>query len=165
MSAFSSSFSIDAARAWKQRREAMVAQMAQRLIDAGAINDRPAAFDCLIGHGYGRHADLLLDQAISAAQLAAVATAMQKPPMRPIAIIPLIDGSLSSPPSADGFTAAKIEIMAQDLVQAGALGCEQQAILTLSNRGHGHRDIGRLVARARARARELHAAAPKRISR
>ncbi|MGJ5163206.1 hypothetical protein [Bradyrhizobium sp. HKCCYLR1051] len=68
-------------------------------------------------------------------------------------------------PELDGFTSAKIEIMAQDLVQAGALGCEQQAILTLSNRGHGHRDIGRLVGRARARARALHAAAPKRISR
>ncbi|MGJ5149828.1 hypothetical protein [Bradyrhizobium sp. HKCCYLR1023] len=98
-------------------------------------------------------------------QLAAIADAMQEPPMRPIAAIPHIDGSLSSPPCTDGFTAAKVEIMAQDLVKAGAFACEQQAMRLLSNRGHGHADIGRLVGRARARARELHAARPKRISR
>ncbi|MGJ5000534.1 hypothetical protein ACQR10_04370 [Bradyrhizobium sp. HKCCYLRH2060] len=99
-------------------------------------------------------------------QLTAVAGAMQEPRMRrSIAAIPLIDGSLSSPPCTDGFTAAKVEIMAQDLVQSGAFGCEQRAILTLSDRGHGYRDITRLVGRARIRARQLHAAQPKGISR
>jgi hypothetical protein len=163
--AAASPFSIDAARAWRRRRELTIAQMAQRLIEAGAVSDRLAASDCLLGHGYGRHVAILLDQAISTAELALVATAMQEPPMRPTAAFPLIDGSLSSPPSSDGFTAAKVETMTQDLIAYAAFDDEHAAIRTLSGRGHGHGDIVRLVDRAMARARALHAERATRISR
>lgn len=152
MPALASPFSIDIAHAWKRSRDAMTGDMAQHLIDADAIGDRIAARECLLRRGYGRHAELLLDHAIEAAQIKAVAEAMREPDLKP--------GH-----ETDGFTSAKIEIMAQDLMQSGAFSCEQQAILVLSKRGHGQRDIGRMVRRARARARELHAMMPKRISR
>jgi hypothetical protein len=161
--AAASPFSIDAARTWKRRRETMIAQMARRLLDAGVVSDRLAASDCLFSHGYGRHVAILLDQAISTAQLAAVAAAMQEPPMPDITTLPLIDGSLSTTP--DGFTTAKVEAMAQDLIAYAAFDDERAAIRTLSGRGHGQGDIVRLVDRARARARALHAERSTRISR
>ncbi|MGJ4888903.1 hypothetical protein ACQR1Y_11955 [Bradyrhizobium sp. HKCCYLRH3099] len=68
---------------------------------------------------------------------------------------------VSAGPHPDPFTAAKIAVMAQDLVRYGAFGSESAAIRTLSGRGHGQGDIIRLVDRAMARARELYAAAPK----
>ncbi|WP_315759341.1 hypothetical protein [Bradyrhizobium sp. SZCCHNRI2007] len=80
-----SPFSIDAARAWKRRREAMIAEMAQRLIEDAALRDRTTAGDCLLGRGYGRHVVLLLDQAMAAADaifdraLDAVAAALNAP--------------------------------------------------------------------------------------
>lgn len=78
MTAPASAFSDEAARAWLRRREAMIDDMAQRLIDVGAF-EPTAARDCLIGYGYGRHVELLLDRAICAAQLAAVDAAMLEP--------------------------------------------------------------------------------------
>lgn len=77
--------------------------------------------------------------------------------------LPSADAIMLPPP--DGFTAAKIEIMAQDLVRYRAFGNEQDAIRLLSGRGHTAQEIGRLVGRARARARELHAATRKGIRR
>lgn len=79
MPASASPFSPAAARAWMQQRDAMTTDMARHLIDAGALADPIAARNCLLGLGYGRHVDILLDRVICEAQLAAVSDAMQEP--------------------------------------------------------------------------------------
>ncbi|WP_257164644.1 hypothetical protein [Bradyrhizobium sp. SRS-191] len=142
------------------------------------------ADDLLIN--WQKHRDLPPAQRLDAAldaQLAAVATAMAEPsrpsqsscPGLTRASIPsdeqivaqMMDGRVKpghDERNVDGFTAAKIETMAQDLLRYGACDDERAAIRTLSGRGHGQGEIIRLVDRAMARACALRAASERAAS-
>jgi hypothetical protein len=132
-----------------QRKADVTAQMAADLRACNAHADRGEAIRCLMARPYAPvDIMLLVDDARAAATQAAVTEAMADPCS--ISGFPLLDGPLSRP--AEPFTAAKVEVMAKDLVRYCAFDDERAAIRSLSGLGHGQGDIIRLVDAARARA-------------